>query len=426
MHASLKRRRTSTVRLHTLALLAGAVLAACLAAAARAAPAAAAEPLPAEDPPVVTALGADPAVVSAVGLEPAGPRLGVLTKTGIDRVKYRISRGVAPETAAWRYHRANRVTPALDDRPTPRSPGDVTTYAALDTDSRKARNVAVGYALSGTRSSASMVRRFLLAWSHPTTGGRPYVGSEQNAYHQAYGVFSFAFAYDLTAAAGVYTSADHTQIRAWFRRWADAMKVMMDRWSRDYYFTAGAADERSRYSWTSRLTRNTQDWYEGRDATLAPFAAWLAAVIVSDYDAHRSVLFDTHRLKVSTILHAATQPDNDGDGRGTRPAPDSNIGSSKQDYITYHCRLASVLYEMTRSQGRATSAMHAALQRSWSWIRSFTPPTTSPNGRQFTASLFFARVQTASHLFDMKNLRPSSNLYESQLLGPTILTQPRP
>ena len=73
----------------------------------------------------------------------------------------------------------------------------------------------------------------MVAWAtanHPASYA--FTGDYQGGYHQSYGAFSFAFAYDLTRDAGVYSADDQTTVQAWFRTWASVMKGYQDNFAR--------------------------------------------------------------------------------------------------------------------------------------------------------------------------------------------------
>jgi hypothetical protein len=336
----------------------------------------------------------------------------LLSTADLYELRRRVETPGSVEADAWAYHKKNRCDIYLDDAPNPVQRSGSGDYIELDADSRKARNLAVGYAVTGDDDYAQAVCGFIDAWLRVD----PAVGDEQCAYHQAYGAWSFAFAFDLIRPVLGTSIAFY---EAWFHRWSDAYKAMMDRWATNYYFTHTKPWP---YSWDATKFYDRQQWYEGRDATLAPVAAWLAAATVSGYREHVDIIFDTHRLKVPTILHASCAMANDGDGLGTVPAPQCEIGVSSCDYMTYNARIASMLYQQAKQWGRAGTQPYIELMQTWKYLRTFPPPMPTPNGSPFTTSLYWPRMQMAKRLFGIEMVTTPS-LYESQFLGPVTLTQ---
>ncbi len=395
----------------------------------------------------------DPAVAEV----PATPAITaqsnrlIMTADDVATVRSLVATPGTAETAAWSYFRDGKVAAAMAAAPNV-DPGPTVafTYTKLDTDSRHARNLAVAYATNGAIDYAEKAAQFVVAWAKGNTPA-PYsfTGDTQGGYHQSYGAFSFAFAYDLTRDAGVYSETDHTAIKAWFRTWASVMKGYQDNWATDWVFSQAADGDWRPYEWTVNplgLEYSRYDQYMGSDATLAPMAAWLAAAIVSDDSASITTLFSsTYKLNVPECLHRSSAPRNDGDGRGTARVPEALIKSKgyydnaerggNLDYMSYNARLASMVYEMTANLGRATSTMRSELNASWSYLSKFAGPNyeapVAPNDLMHW-DLFLSRMQIGLHIYNDAALLadvsggqyPRSQFYESQFLGPTTLTQP--
>jgi hypothetical protein len=322
-------------------------------------------------------------------------------------------------------------------------------YTKLDTDSRHARNLAVAYAVTGQDRYAAKAAQYVVAWARGNTPAPySYTKDYQGGYHQSYGAFSFALAYDLTRETGVYTDADHATVKAWFRTWAAVMKGYQDNWARDWVFTQALAGDWRPYEWSSNplgLRYSRYDQYMGSDTTLAPMAAWLAAAIVSDDAASITTLFSSsYTLNVPECLHRSCAPRNDGDGRDTRPVPqclikckgyyDNMERGGNLDYMSYNARLASMIYQMTEHLGRATATMRSELRTSWLYLSKFAGPAyqspVAPNDL-IHWDIYLARLQMALHvhgdaafLADVSGGQcPRERFYESQFLGPTTLTQ---
>jgi len=369
----------------------------------------------------------------------------IMTPQDVSELRARVAAGTEPYASAWSYFRDGRAKSALNATPNVDvGPTTTSSYVKLDTDSRYARNLAVAYACTGDAKYASKARAFLVAWA---SGNHPapysYTKDYQGGYHQSYGAFSFAFAYDLTRDSGVYSAGDDATIQAWFRTWAAVMKGYQDNFAGDYWFSHTGRDT---YSWPgTTLTYDRTDYYTGRDTAAAPAVAWLAAAIVSDDAKSISTLYSaTYRLNVPEIMHCSCNPDNDGDSRTTTHVPQVLIKAAGYydnpnrggclDYMSYNARLASILYEMTANLGRATATMATELRASWSYLSQFAGPeylpSPAPNDLMHW-DLFLSRIQSAVHIFGASQFQDDvdggqysrAKFYESQFLGPTTLTQ---
>jgi hypothetical protein len=376
---------------------------------------------------------------------PAGQSL-ILGADDVAALRTHIAARTSPYSAAWAIFRDGRAKAAL--AATPRvsvGPIKAFTYRKLDTDSRYARNAAIAFAASGNVAYAAKARRFLVAWAaanHPASYS--FTGDYQGGYHQSYGAFSFAFAYDLTRDAGVYSAADQQRLTDWFIRWAHVMRSYQNHFARNYWFTHSG---RGTYDWPgSRLSYDRTDYYTGRDTAAAPAAAWLACAIVSDDTLGLDKLFDpAYKLSVPRILHSSCAPDNEGDAAGTTDVPQVLIKAAGYydnperggclDYMSYNARLASILYQMTDRLGLATSTMRDELHASWLYLSRFAggSPLKSPAPHDVIHwDIYLSRMQSAVHLYGEQPFVdavrggqfPRSQFYEEQFLGPTILSQP--
>ncbi len=402
-------------------------------------------PTPSQSPTETPTATPTPTETPTPTTTPAPSGSLILSVTDVETLRQRIAAGTQPYAAAWTFFRDGKVriamsaTPSVDVGPTA-----TFAYTQLDTDSRYARNVAVAYACTGSSTYAAKARQFLLAWAqanHPA----PYsfTGDYQGGYHQAFGAFSFALAYDLTRGASVYSDSDHAVIQAWFRTWATVMKGYQDNFAKDYWFTHSG---RGTYDWPgSKLTYDQTDFYTGRDTAAAPAAAWLAAAIVSNDTASITTLYSpSYTLNVPAILHCSTAPDNDGDGHSKGAVPqvlvkaagyyDNASRGGCVDYMSYNARMASMLYQMTAGLGRATATMRSELHGSWVYLSQFSGPgylaSPAPNDLVHW-DLQLTRIQSAAHIYGEQQFLddvnggqfPRAQFYESQFLGPTTLTQ---
>jgi hypothetical protein len=400
-------------------------------------------PTPTPTPTVTPTTTPTPTPTPTVTPAPSGGL--ILTAADVSLLRQRIAAGTQPYASAWTFFRDGKVKSAMSATPSVDvGPTNTFSYTKLDTDSRLARNVAVAYACTGTSTYAAKASQFVVAWAqanHPA----PYsfTGDYQGGYHQAYGAFSFALAYDLTRDSGAYSAADQATVQTWFRTWGTVMKGYQDNFSKDFWFSHTG---RGTYHWpNSTLTFDQTDFYTGRDTAAAPASAWLACAIVSGDTGSLSTLYSpTYKLSVPAILHAATAPDNDGDGTGTGAVPqvqvqaagyyDNSSRGGCLDYMSYNTRMASMLYEMTANQGRATAAMGSALHASWSYLSKFSGPgyASSPAPNDVIHwDLHLSRIQSAVHIYGDQQFQddvnggqfPRAQFYESQFLGPTTLTQ---
>lgn len=373
----------------------------------------------------------------------------VLTSDDIALARARIATPGSVEAAAWACFRDGKVAAAMSAAPDV-DPGPTTafTYTRLDTDSRHARNLAIAYAMTGDAQYADKAAQYVVAWAKGNTPAPySYTGDYQGGYHQSYGAFSFAYAYDLTRDSGVYDDAAHTAVRAWFRTWATVMKGYQDNWAKDWVFSQAADGDWRPYEWSSNplgLRYSRYDQYMGGDTTLAPMAAWLAAAIVSDDSTSLTTLFSsTYALNVPECLHRSCAPRNDGDGRDTVRVPqclikckgyyDNPTRGGNLDYMSYNARLATIIYQMTENLGRTTATMRSELRASWVYLSKFAGPSyeppVAPNDLMHW-DLYLARMQMALHVFgDAEFLAdvsggqyPRAQFYEPQFLGPTTLT----
>ena len=349
------------------------------------------------------------------------PRL-ILSADDLVELRRRVADPATVEAQAWAYHKRVRCDSYLDDAPKPTYRTGSGDYVELDADSRKARNLAIGYAVTGDPKYAVAAWRFLLAWTFID----PYAGGTDNqaAYHQSYGAFSFALAYDLIR--DTLGTDERSTVDVWLRKWCVAFKTMQTAWSKDYWFSHVG---RRPYPWNAALTQDYTEWYTGRDATQAPLCAWLACAIMAKY---RVADVFAHRLNPPLAMRCALANDNDGDGRGVRPAPEVLV-SATADYMSYNVRLSSILYQLCCAVYRATPDMQENLFAAWAYVSRWAPPeslTVPRPGDSATLSLLLSRLQIAERLFPghfteqvCSGSYPRAQFYESQFLGPTTLTQ---
>ncbi len=380
------------------------------------------------------------------------PRL-VLTRSAITAIRARLATKAQPQTGAMSVFKI-RLSNCLSDSPSvyhgPFRGTSLSTaradFAKLEKDGSKARDLGIGYVLTGSKRYATQARRFLLAWAN---GNTPTTIDDWNAKNagqlQSTGDFSFAYAYDLTYGSGVYSSADRAVIRSWFHRCIAAVQSCLRPTLKDYYFShPDRTDMKGTYEWDSSRHYSLYDAaLVGSDFTALIQAASLAmAYDTGDKATIYKVMTSTSNpLGVRKILRSALTPHNDGDGAGTNPVPQKEVykkyvsgRGGMFDYMTYNTRICSVLADMAAHLGWSDASVKAArakLHTSWAYMAVYFPPSArrSFNPKDtinLTADL--PRFTLAYHDFgDPRFLavissHDRSHYTEPQLLGPITLT----
>jgi hypothetical protein len=363
----------------------------------------------------------------------------LLTASELDTVRSEIAATHEPTHGAWDTFVSQRSNTVLNATPSVYEGGDITpivSYSQLDTDGHLCRNAAILYNLSGTNSYGAKVREFLLAWSEgnqavPYKDTGDYVGY-QGGYHQSYGYYSFALAYDLAKGYSGFSGAEHTQIIAWLMDIADTMKTYQD------YWITQLGSGRQTYRWTEALTMDKYGFNRARDTSVCCTAALIAAAVASEYDSMIETFYDdAYALNIPDCMHDATQPDNDGDGVPAHgvPVPNAQINAT-MDYMSYNTRVITMLYKVSKNLGRDTAGMVSDLNAAWDYLALFSDPggEASPitSGDNFPMSSLTARMQQAVWMFgdqrflDCVNSSTPSGFYDVQYIGPITLMFPTP
>lgn len=382
----------------------------------------------------------------------AAPRAGtwepqlVMTPGEIAAVRERLARGDEPWTSAWRHFRDVYVTRALtESAPLEAGPyrgggADIhDAFLALDAASRRARDLAVAFALTGEERYGRRARDILVAWAAKAEPTRPrHFDSPDVGQLQSWGAFSFAYAYDLTRGYGLYSSADGALVRDYFARFITALREALDRLSRDP--TIGT-DHRESYEWSDALTYRFEDRVIGGNFSLAIQSALVAlAVQTGDEATLRHLLRDpANPLRADRALRHALSPDNDGDGRRPGATPEVAIVKTHTperggtvDYMTYNARLATLLAEVTSGVDPAIARdAQGMLRRSWLYLARFfgddARPSPNPQDRidlraclpRFVPSY---RAVGDERLREVALWGDEARYYEPQFLGPVTLT----
>lgn len=378
-----------------------------------------------------------------------------MTPAYVSALRTKVSSGAEPWASAWAHFQydlpsALAATPDVFVGPDPGAAGSIGTLQdKLDRDGYYARNLAIGYAVTGDAKFAAKARTYLMAWAignHPTSTAHDTDSS--GGSYMAHGYFCFAYAYDLTKASGVYSDTDANTIKAYFRAACDAMNTYLVMWSHDWGFTGMDPNRRDLYAWSSNplgLKYYVRDFYMGHDTAQMTTVGVLATAIMGDYSAMLAHLFDAnYLLNVKDIIHYACAARNGGDGIDGHSGSVPNVaifmpGSLDNpgrggcvDYMTYVTRLSSIEILMSEAIGKDMTVQRAEVQTSWDYLHLFfgTNRHASPAPRDvIDDQTDLSRFVIAHKLFpsdagilDAVNSTDKSTLVEVQYLGPTTLT----
>jgi len=389
--------------------------------------------------------GSPEATRSATTAAPAWTPHLVLTGKAVHQIRSRVAAADEPWTSAWAAFVKSYAGPALDRTPqVERGPftGGQEIHQAflhLDEDSRAARNLAIAYAVSGDIAYARTAHDILVAWSRearPTT--LDDYDSPDTGQLQSWGAFSFAYAYDLTRASGLYSADEAAAVSDYFKRFTTALRGAAERLATD---PSIGTPLRRPYEWSSKLTYRYEDRVIGGTFAMALDLALLGlASQTGDEETIAWVLdADGNALRADRAVQHALRPDNDGDGRGTRPVPEVAILRTYRperggtvDYMTYSARLATLLCQVSDNLGRPLSeSFRPALRDSWTYLARFFAPgaAASPNPTDVVdTAVCLPRFTLGYRILGTPRLRAvldagdRSSYYEPQFLGPVTLT----
>jgi hypothetical protein len=372
-----------------------------------------------------------------------------MDQTQIDGIRTRIAAGLQPETAAFQEFMTHWVGPAMSASPNVfagpyRGVEDWNTvFDTLNNDGARARNLALAYAFTGDEKYAAKCRTFLVAWA---AGNTPTTQQDADlndiGYHQSYGAFSFAYAYDLTFNSAVYGAADRATIKSYFTRFVDAIKTSNDKIANDWCVLNPGAT--APYPWDASKHYHRIDTYVGGDAALLGQSARLAMAAVIGYtSAVDEILNGSGVLNVSRMLQSALTPENGGDGVAGHPNPVPHVyiyatysagRGGMLDYMTYNTRACSVLVDLAQNLGWDSVKVASArtkLYNSWSYMGRYFGPSAeadpnpmdivnvNANLPRFTLAYHDCGDQ---HFLDIVGSGARADYYEPQLLGPVTLT----
>jgi hypothetical protein len=362
------------------------------------------------------------------------------------KVRAAIDDGLQPYADAQEWFLKNKAATALKAAPLGVYKRVKWEYPNANADAHNARTNAVAFLTTGKPEYAiAAIRDLVMLASVCVPEPFSDFGSlaYQGGYHQSYFAFSAALAYDLVRSE--CSAGQRVFIEAWLHKLSDVLKGYQDHFAAKYIPLSGTID----YGWTAPngkvLKESAKDYGMGRDTAICPEIAWLACALASRYAQHIDLLFNpSYLLSVPAVLHAACAPDNEGDGRGTVPAPQvqvnagpkSGSGAGGLAYMTYNARCATILYDMTRQLGRVTPRMTAELKAMWHWLAEFYSPLLMlplwPGDKKTWTDLL-PRMWLALHCFPDDPViqaavngkqAPLAQLYDGQYLGPVVLLLP--
>jgi hypothetical protein len=388
--------------------------------------------------------------LAVLALQPGDARAGQLLQTDqqITDIRTHVRLGHQPWASSWTWFKGGHLRIAMSDSPQvyvgPIRTGGVgsTLEKALDRDGARARNAAIGYAVSGDRAYATKARAYIVAWARsnrPTTYADcrdKYMGT-----YQSHGAFGFAYAYDLTSASGVYSATDHDLVRAYFRRFAAAMKTYIDVVRADPVLRNSTLT--TLYGWKPNYNfrYNTYDYYLGGDlpalTTVARFALARMGRATTDVS---QMLQASDLFSLQNIVSKASAPRNSGDGKAGHPKPvpqvqifkpgyyDNSSRGGCVDYMTYNQRAATILLIMGQRAGATMTTQRQQALASWRYLARFFGPNAerSPAPNDVISSVSLCRFPLPLYVYGTE-FRPEAtagderSYYESQFLGPTTL-----
>ena len=383
----------------------------------------------------------------------------MLTTEEITAIRVDIAAGNEPQASAWKWFLGEYVGPAMQAAaqvfPGPFRGVDEnqarTLFGQLGTDGAEARDVGVAYAVTGRLPYARQVRDLLVAWARgntPTTIGD--WDTKDTGQLQTFGYFSFAYAYDLTRGAAVYSPDDQAAIASWFRRSIAALQSCLEPTLTDYFFLHPDTTKpyAGVYEWDSRLRYSKYDaLVVGADfPALIQTASLAMAAMIGDTRTERRIMDGAggDPLSIDAMISSALTPHNDGDGRGTSPVPQEKVYKSWSprggmvDYMTYNTRIFSVLVDMATNLGwnpRQVAAARAKLHTSWLYQARFFAPDAQPAYNptdHINLEACLPRFALAWRDFGEARFRqvleagPWRTYYEPQLVGPVMVTHGSP
>jgi hypothetical protein len=324
----------------------------------------------------------------------------------------------------------------------------------ISNDGARTRNWALLYHFSGGQSIyRDKVRQFLLAWARGYTPiGFAYTPDDNGdpGYLQAFGAFSFAYAYDLLYDQ--FSSSERQELDAWFSALAKAQRSNTTQQVKTVASLAGR-DLWEDYSWSlpdGRTLRYARYQHElGGNFVVFPVLSAVACAEVADCGPVLDWAFDgQNQIAWNKVLEAMLNVRNEGDGVTSHGVPVPAMYVNKVyvagrggaiDYCTYNARLADVMLDMApglRLDGRPALELADVKDRlaaTWTYLARFFGPGAEPapmpgDKMDMSTSGNLPRFVEAYHDLGGKRLLAVAdsgdlyNYYEPQLLGPVTLT----
>jgi hypothetical protein len=374
----------------------------------------------------------------------------VMTGADVKAIRAQIAAGAEPVTSAFTEFMGGWVRIAMQNSPRVfagpyRGVEDWNhVFDTLNEDGGRARDLGIAFALTADRQYAVKCREYLIAWAAgntPTTQ-QDYDGNDMG-YHQAFGAFDLAYAYDLTYDSGVYSQADRAVIAAYFKKFIYAIGTANAKIAGDWVIQH--PDAMKGYQWDGTKQYRWRDTYIGGDAALLGQSARLAmAHVIGDRATENDILNNKNNaLNLSSMLSSALTPKNDGDGVQGHPVPAPHVyvyatnspgRGGMLDYMTYNTRACSVLVEMADHFGWDRSKVadaKAKLRTTWDYLGRFFGPNAEPNFNPMdvvNVNANLPRFELAWHQLGVERYQQIAasgdqvEYYEPQLLGPITVT----
>ncbi len=445
---------------------------------------AAAKASPSTAQPVVTVTPTTPgtAAPSATAMPPlpaaVPPYPGLLLDAKQwDAVRAAVQQPGSMQAAAWQSFLDQYVKTARDYAPVPPYTGgsdaelEQSANTSVAPESRSLRDLAIAYQVTHDPAYAQRVHDGLLAWAATWRATDPSNDHTSAVYLDASNqlgpaIFSFAWAYDLTASSGAYTTAEQATLRQWFdglagSMWLDLQALLAT--------LQAHSDLMVPYEWQMKDGSHLRYRMSDRYGPANDFAlrAQVALVAAARAAGDRKLLWREYGQSAagqpSLATHAladALTPANQGDGRDIvgKPAPEVMIakapladGPDTTDYMMYNARMASILADEsvhlhglwpTAVPQDLVAAWRAHLETTWTYlarlfqpgavsspVHDYTPgagqPTDVVNYEVDTPRLWVGWHETGSdrlwQVLTTGNNAPLDSLYESEFLGPVTL-----
>lgn len=373
----------------------------------------------------------------------------ILTQADIDAIKARLAAEQAPQTAAWatfttggssKVEAAMAAAPAVVNGAVTGATG--AALAALDSQGKYARDVALAYVITGTESYAEKARDYLTTWAATHTP-IAYIdpASKFDGSYLSHGAFMFAYAYDLTRAGAAYSDADHSAIISYFNAFLDCL-LTYDAYLRTEWGITQDPHEDA-YEWNAALGYQIHDRYVAQDCTMLDAVAILGLAHAAGNAGVLATYLGADLFGVESLTYHSLEPRNDGDGVEGHPVPVPQVDVWKTayalSYMTYQARCADIMYEIAANSGYDPgdlAIIQDRLQTTWTYLARFYSAapeakfwsgddSLSDSGLKVSAlaRFYLAYRDTGDAAFQtIAESGAEDAYYEAQYLGPVTLT----